>query len=99
MFAPIKRFAKAHQKCAVIGIGGLGHLAVQYAAKLGMEVTAFTTSMNREKEMNELGAAYLSSSIDKASLQKQSGKYDLVINTLFVEDADVFSLHVQLTRK
>ena len=36
VYAPIKRFYKPGMKCAVLGIGGLGHLAVQYAAKLGM---------------------------------------------------------------
>jgi D-arabinose 1-dehydrogenase-like Zn-dependent alcohol dehydrogenase len=47
VFAPLKRYYKPNDSCAVIGIGGLGHLAVQYAAKLGMTVTAFTTSINR----------------------------------------------------
>lgn len=43
VYSPIKRHGKAGDQCAVIGIGGLGHLAVQYASKLGMIVTAFTT--------------------------------------------------------
>jgi len=48
VYAPLKRWYKPNNTCAVIGIGGLGHLAVQYAAKLGMTVTAFTTSTTRE---------------------------------------------------
>jgi len=46
VYAPLKRYRKIGAKCAVIGIGGLGHLALQYANKLGMEVTAFTTKPN-----------------------------------------------------
>lgn len=42
-YAPLKRYAKAGGTCAIVGIGGLGHLAIQYANKLGMTVTAFTT--------------------------------------------------------
>lgn len=53
-YAPLKRYQKVGASCAVIGIGGLGHLAVQYANKLGkilfkyigFEVTAFTTKTN-----------------------------------------------------
>lgn len=43
VFAPLKRYQKVGATCAIIGIGGLGHLAIQYANKLGMKVTAFTT--------------------------------------------------------
>jgi D-arabinose 1-dehydrogenase-like Zn-dependent alcohol dehydrogenase len=39
----LKKHLRINGKCAVIGIGGLGHLGVQYANKLGMTVTAFTT--------------------------------------------------------
>lgn len=43
-FAPIQRHAKKGLKCGIIGIGGLGHLAIQFAKNFEMEVTAFTTS-------------------------------------------------------
>lgn len=46
----------APQKIGVVGIGGLGHLAVQFAAKLGHEVTAFTTSDDKAAFARELGA-------------------------------------------
>ena len=69
MFAPLKRHGKANFRCAIIGIGGLGHIAVQYATKLGMIVTAFTTSFHREAEIKGLGAAKLSHSTDLASLK------------------------------
>lgn len=64
VYAPLARVGKAGVTCAVVGIGGLGHLAVMYANKLGMKVTAFTTSFNREKDLKELGAINLSHSTD-----------------------------------
>ena len=48
VFAPLKAHFVKGYKCGVIGIGGLGHLALGYANKLGMNVTAFTTSFDRE---------------------------------------------------
>lgn len=46
VYCPLKRFGSIGKTCAVIGIGGLGHMAVMYANKLGMKVTAFTTKTN-----------------------------------------------------
>jgi len=52
VFAPLKSWfdkeGKPGMKVGIFGIGGLGHLAVQYANKLGLEVTAFTSSPERE---------------------------------------------------
>ena len=48
VYAPLRRHGKAGDRCAVIGIGGLGHLAIQYASKMGMKVTAFTTKPERK---------------------------------------------------
>lgn len=71
VYAPLRRHGKAGMNVAVIGIDGLGHLAVKYGAKMGMKITAFTNSFNRESEIKALGAYNLSSSIDKASLAKE----------------------------
>jgi D-arabinose 1-dehydrogenase-like Zn-dependent alcohol dehydrogenase len=45
------------QRVGVLGIGGLGHLAIQFAAKLGCEVVVFSTTQTKEKEAREFGAA------------------------------------------
>ncbi|KAM3142268.1 hypothetical protein pb186bvf_005677 [Paramecium bursaria] len=97
MYAPLKRHGRANLRCAIIGIGGLGHVAVQYAVKLGMIVTAFTTSFHREAEIKGLGASKLSHSTDLASLKKEEGQYDLVLNTLYIEDEEVFKQQQRLT--
>ncbi len=68
-YAPIKRYQKVGSSCAVIGIGGLGHLAVQYANKLGMEVTAFTTKTKNFDELRKLGVTHVQSSVDLESLR------------------------------
>jgi len=98
VFAPILRNYNADFKCAVIGIGGLGHLALQYASKMGMRVTAFTTSFNKSAELHRLGASDLSHSVDLESLKKEEGKYDLVLNTLHTGDNAVFTAHQRLTK-
>jgi len=76
VFAPLKRWfdekGKPGMKIGVFGIGGLGHLALQYANKLGLEVTAFTTSFNREAELKSLGAHHLSHSTDIKSLNSMA---------------------------
>lgn len=61
VYAPIARWAKYNPpsqdvKVAVIGIGGLGHLAIMYLNKLGYNVTAFSTNLNRAEEYKKLGA-------------------------------------------
>ena len=55
-YAPLSRLGKKGMKAAIIGIGGLGHLAVQYAAKMGMEVTAFVHKLDLAEDIKKLGA-------------------------------------------
>jgi D-arabinose 1-dehydrogenase-like Zn-dependent alcohol dehydrogenase len=58
---------KPFQRVGIIGIGGLGHLAIQYAKKLGAEVVVFSTSKDKEAEAKEFGASefYLLSETEK----------------------------------
>lgn len=56
VYSPLKRHGAAGKTCAVLGIGGLGHLAIKYANKLGMTVTAFTTKTNAPDQFHNLGA-------------------------------------------
>ncbi|KAF2204468.1 GroES-like protein [Delitschia confertaspora ATCC 74209] len=59
--------AKPAERVGIIGIGGLGHLAIQFARKLGAEVVVFSTSRSKEEEAKEFGASefYLLEDIDK----------------------------------
>lgn len=56
VFSPIFHHVKATKRVGVVGIGGLGHLAIQFAKAFGAHVTAFSTSINKEKESKDLGA-------------------------------------------
>lgn len=68
MYAPLKRYkAGQGKRVGVIGIGGLGHLAVQIAAKMGAQVTAFGTSIAKRDLAMKLGATdYINVNDEKA---------------------------------
>ena len=55
-FAPLVRLARAGEKCLVIGVGGLGHLAVQYARAMGFHVAAVDIDTSRLQMAQRLGA-------------------------------------------
>jgi len=84
--APLKRHLKEGDKVAVNAIGGLGHLAVQYAAKLGHEVLAITSSTDKNDLIYSLGAKHIISLKDENALKEHSGKYDVIINTNITYD-------------
>lgn len=59
VYAPLRRFGlQAHHSVCVIGIGGLGHLAIQYAAAFGCEVTALSSSREKKQESKDFGASH-----------------------------------------
>lgn len=70
------------QRIGVVGIGGLGHLAVKFARAWGCEVTAFTSSASKRDEAIALGAHRTVSSIDKADMKRLSGSIDFLIVTV-----------------
>lgn len=71
-------------RVGVIGIGGLGHLALQFANKWGCEVHAFTTSDSKEEEAKTLGAHYVHNTKRDGALKSLAGKLDLIISTINV---------------
>jgi D-arabinose 1-dehydrogenase-like Zn-dependent alcohol dehydrogenase len=81
VYTPIKRYAKPGMKTAVIGIGGLGHLAVQFLHKLGYEVDAITTSLEKEQFIKDLGANRVINLKDPESVKSAIRQYDFIINT------------------
>jgi alcohol/geraniol dehydrogenase (NADP+) len=68
-------------RVGVIGIGGLGHMAVQFAAKLGSEVTIFTTSPDKADEAARLGArnAVITT---KGERVRSKERFDILLNTV-----------------
>ena len=63
-FYPMKKFLKEGMKTAVCGIGGLGHVALQFLSKMGYEVTAFTSSPSKIDRIKGLGATHVVVSTD-----------------------------------
>ena len=68
----------------IIGIGGLGHMAVTFAAAYGCDVTAFTSSASKFDEAKGFGANHVVSSKDAAAIKKLAGSFDLLISTVNV---------------
>lgn len=83
VFNPIVQFnVKATDKVGVIGIGGLGHLALQFLNKWGCEVTAFTSSAAKADEAQQMGAHLVVNSISESELAAVAGKFDFIISTV-----------------
>lgn len=75
---------KPTDKVGVIGIGGLGHLALQFADKWGCEVTAFTSDLSKTDELKALGADHVVNSRDDVELEKLKSKFDMILSTVNV---------------
>lgn len=71
-------------RVGIIGIGGLGHMALQFANKWGCEVHAFTTSESKESEARKLGAQVVHNTKNQDALKKIAGSLDLIISTINV---------------
>jgi alcohol/geraniol dehydrogenase (NADP+) len=68
-------------RVGVIGIGGLGHMALQFLNKWGCEVTAFTSSDSKRDEAMKFGAHHVVNSLDAAQLQKIAGSLNFILCT------------------
>jgi uncharacterized zinc-type alcohol dehydrogenase-like protein len=83
VYAPLVNYnVKPSMKVGVIGIGGLGHLALKFARAFGCEVTAFSSSPNKEEEARSFGAHHFVSSNDSDQLQKIARSLDMIICTV-----------------
>jgi uncharacterized zinc-type alcohol dehydrogenase-like protein len=69
-------------RVGVIGIGGLGHMALQFARAFGAHVTAFSTSANKEEEALKLGAHQFVNTRDSKGLKSLVGHFDLILSTI-----------------
>jgi uncharacterized zinc-type alcohol dehydrogenase-like protein len=82
VFNPIVQFdVRPTQRVGVVGIGGLGHMALQFLNKWGCEVTAFTSSESKYEEAKQLGAHHTVNSKDSAALKKLAGSLDFILVT------------------
>jgi uncharacterized zinc-type alcohol dehydrogenase-like protein len=83
VFNPIVQFdVKPTDRVGVVGIGGLGHLALQFLEKWGCEVTAFTSSDRKREEAQRMGAHHVVNSRDAAQIEKITGSLDFILSTV-----------------
>jgi len=100
VFAPMRRYSThvgPGKRVGIVGIGGLGHLGVQFARALGATVVAISSSPSKEKEAKELGAHEFISSQDPTNLVVAESTLDFLLFTASV-DAD-WDLYAHMLRK
>ena len=97
VFNPIVQFdIKPTDKVGVIGIGGLGHMALGFLHSWGCEVTAFSSDPSKEKEVKELGANHFINSKDPEALKSVANSFDFIISTVSA-DLD-WSIYISLLK-
>jgi uncharacterized zinc-type alcohol dehydrogenase-like protein len=69
-------------KVGVVGLGGLGHMAVKFAASFGAEVTMLSTSNSKQADAKGLGAAHFINTKDEKAMEKNKNQFDVIINTI-----------------
>ncbi len=86
VFNPLVQYdIKPTDKVAVIGIGGLGHLALKFLNAWGCEVTAFTSSDSKKEEALAMGAHHTLNSRDPQALKDAAGCFDFILSTVNVK--------------
>ncbi|MFO1020465.1 MAG: NAD(P)-dependent alcohol dehydrogenase [Planctomycetales bacterium] len=84
VFNPLTKFASPKSRVGIVGIGGLGHMGVKFAAAYGCDVTAFTSSESKFDEALGFGANHVVSSRDSNAIKKLARTFDLLIVTVNV---------------
>ena len=82
-WSPLRRWnVEKGDRVGVVGLGGLGHMAVKLAASLGAEVTVLSTSPAKEADARRLGAHEFAVWTDKGATKRLAGRFDVVIDTV-----------------
>jgi uncharacterized zinc-type alcohol dehydrogenase-like protein len=82
-YSPLRHWqTKAGDKVGVVGLGGLGHMAVKLAAAMGAEVTMLSTTPSKEADARQLGAQHFGLTSDEATFKRLAGRFDLILDTI-----------------
>jgi alcohol dehydrogenase (NADP+) len=82
-YSPLRQWnCQKGDRVGVVGLGGLGHLAVKLAASMGAEVTMLSTSRSKEADARRLGAHAFESTREDRTFEKLAGRFDLLIDTI-----------------
>ena len=83
VYSPLRNHGvRPSSRVGIIGIGGLGHLGIQFAKTFGAEVTALSTSKDKEKEAREMGADHFVNTRDLGALKGIAGSFDFLLSTV-----------------
>jgi uncharacterized zinc-type alcohol dehydrogenase-like protein len=83
VFTPMVHYGVAPwMRTAVVGVGGLGHLAVQFLAKMGCEVTAISSSHQKDEDTRKLGASRFLATRGTDELKRAAGSFDFILSTV-----------------
>jgi alcohol dehydrogenase (NADP+) len=97
-YSPMRHWSVTNgMKVGVVGLGGLGHMAVKFAHALGAHVTAFTTSQNKKDEAVRLGADEAIISRDADQMNKHARSFDFILDTVSAEHD--LNAYIQLLRR
>ena len=91
-YSPLRHWgAGPGKKVAVVGLGGLGHMAVKIAHAMGAEVTVLSQSLKKREDGLRLGADHYHATSDPATFEKLAGTFDLIVNTVSAKiDLDAY---------
>jgi uncharacterized zinc-type alcohol dehydrogenase-like protein len=91
-WSPLRQWGVGNgKKVGVVGLGGLGHMGVKLARRLGAHVVVFTTSPKKREDALRLGAHEVVVSRDAAQMQRQAGSFDFVLDTVSAKhDLDAY---------
>jgi alcohol dehydrogenase (NADP+) len=82
-WSPLRRWgAGPGKRVAVVGLGGLGHMAVKLAHAMGAEVTVLSQSLKKQEDGLRLGADHFFATSDPGTFTELAGRFDLVVNTV-----------------
>lgn len=82
-WSPLRRWnAGPGKNVAVVGLGGLGHMALKLAAAMGAEVTLISRSPGKEEDARRLGAKHVLISSDDSAMAQAAGTFDIIIDTV-----------------
>jgi uncharacterized zinc-type alcohol dehydrogenase-like protein len=83
VYSPLRNHGvRPSSRVGVVGIGGLGHLGLQFAKAFGAEVTALSTSKDKEDEALEMGASHFVNTRDMGEMKKIAGSFDFLLSTV-----------------
>lgn len=82
-YSPLRHWGAApDKKVAVVGLGGLGHMAVKLAHSMGAEVTVLSQTLNKKEDGLRLGADHYYATSNPETFEKLAGSFDLIVNTV-----------------